>query len=66
MEDSFNKEDTYELDRLISATPASASILDILTASGMDASAEAREAVGEVISAERKLHVGQSIFQGGF
>ena len=42
MEDSFNKEDTYELDRLIAATPASASrpsILDILTASGKDASA---------------------------
>ena len=65
-------EDTYELDRLIQASPGSASILDILTASGMDASAEARVAVGEVISAERKLHVckdlpdvGQSIFQGG-
>ena len=39
MEDAFNKEDTYELDRLIAATPASASILDILTASGKDASA---------------------------
>ena len=67
-------EDTYELDRLIPVTPGSASILDILTAaSGKDSSAEAREAVGEVISAERKLHVckdltdvGQSISQGGF
>ena len=71
MEDAFSMEDTYELDR---ATPGSASILDILTAaSGKDSSAEAREAVGEVISAERKLHVckdltdvGQSIFQGVF
>ena len=32
-------EDTYELDRLIQASPGSASILDILTASGKDASA---------------------------
>ena len=39
MEDAFNKEDTYELDRLIQASPGSASILDILTASGKDASA---------------------------
>ena len=55
MEDAFNKEDTYELDRLIAATPGSASILDILTAaSGKDASAEAREAVGEVHNQCRK------------
>ena len=41
MEDAFNVEDTYELDRLIAATPGSASILDIIAASGEDASAEA-------------------------
>ena len=54
-------EDTYELDRLIGASPASASVLDIIAASGSrtltkEASAEDREAVGEVISVERILH----------
>merc|ERR1719237_1278555 len=51
MEDTM--EDTYELDRLIGAFPASASVLDIIAASASrtlpkEASAEDREAVGEV------------------
>ena len=61
MEDTM--EDTYELDRLIGASPASASVLDIIAASASasrtlpkEASAEDREAVGEVIIEKRKLH----------
>ena len=60
MEDTFNSEntfgmeDTYELDSMIGASPASASVLDIIAASSSrtltkEASAEDREAVGEVI-----------------
>ena len=61
MEGTFGMEDTYELDRLIGASPASASVLHIIAASGSrtltkEASAEEREAVGEVISVERILH----------
>jgi len=44
-------EGTYELDRLIGASPAPASVLDIMTASGSltkEASADYREATGEV------------------
>ena len=33
MENTFGMEDTYELDRLIGASPASASVLDIIAAS---------------------------------
>ena len=50
-------EGTYELDRLIGASPASASVLDIMAASGTkEASADYREATGEVINLEGKLH----------
>ena len=50
-------EGTYELDRLIGASPASASVLDIMAASGTEkASADNREATGEVIHLEGKLH----------
>ena len=50
-------EGTYELDRLIGASPASASVLDIMAASGTKkASADNREATGEVIHLEGKLH----------
>ena len=56
VENTFGMEDTYELDRLIGASPASASVLDIIAASSREASAEDREAVGEVIIVERKLH----------
>ena len=61
MENTFGMEDTYELDRLIGASPASASVLDIIAASAnrtlpKEASAEDREAVGEVIIEKRKLH----------
>ena len=60
-ENTFGMEDTYELDRLIGASPASASVLDIIAASSSrtltkEASAEDREAVGEVIIEKRKLH----------
>merc|ERR1719237_1577031 len=55
MENTFGMEDTYELDRLIGASPASASVLDIIAAAASasrtlpkEASAEDREAVGEV------------------
>ena len=48
---------TYELDRLIGASPASASVLDIMAASGTkEASAAYRKATGEVIHLEGKLH----------
>ena len=71
VEDTFNTEntfgmeppleDTYELARLLGASPASASVLDIIAASSSrtltkEASAEDREAVGEVIIEKRKLH----------
>ena len=52
-------EGTYELDRLIGASPAPASVLDIMTASGSstrEASADYREATGEVIHLEGKWH----------
>ena len=60
-------EGTYELDRLVGASPASASVLDIMAASGADiiaasgartkeASADYREATGEVIHLEGKSH----------
>ena len=60
-ENTFGMEDTYELDRLIGASPASASILDIIAASASrtlpkEASAEDMEDVVEVIIVERKLH----------
>ena len=62
-ENTFGMEDTYELDSMIGASPASASVLDIIAASASasrtlpkEASAEDREAVGEVIIVERKLH----------
>ena len=61
-EDTFGMEDTDELDGFIGASTAFASVLDIITASGLplpltkEASAEDREAVREVISAERELH----------
>ena len=46
-------EGTYELDRLIRASPASASVLDIMAASGT----RTKEAsTGEVIHLEGKLH----------
>ena len=61
MENTFGMEDTYELDRLIGASTASASVIDIIAASASrtlpkEAFAEDREAVGEVIIVERKLH----------
>ena len=34
MENTFNMEDSYELDQLVAASPASASVLDIFAASG--------------------------------
>ena len=40
MENTFGMEDTYELDRLIGASPASASVLDIIAASATTAGAE--------------------------
>ena len=50
-------EGTYELDSFIGASPASASVLDIMAASGTkEASADYREATGEVIHLEGKLH----------
>ena len=60
-ENTFGMEDTYELDRLIGASPASASVLDIIAASASrtlpkEASAEDMEGVVEVIIVERKLH----------
>ena len=68
MEDTFNMENTfgmgntYELDCLIGASPASASVLDIIAASASasrtlpkEASAEDREAVGEVIIEKQML-----------
>ena len=69
-------EGTYELDRLIGASPASASVLDIMAASGTkEASADNREATGEVIHLEGKLHhcnnltgvvIYQYFIKGGF
>ena len=61
VENTFGMEDTYELDRLIGASPASASILDIIAASASrtlpkEASAEDMKGVVEVIIVERKLH----------
>merc|ERR1719331_3777770 len=54
VKNTFGMEDTYELDRLIGASPASASVLAIIAASASasrtlpkEASAEDREAVGE-------------------
>ena len=49
-------EGTYELDRLIGASPASASVLDIMAASGTkEASADYRGATGEVIHFRREI-----------
>ena len=61
MENTFGMEDTYELDRLIGASPASASVLDIIAASSSrtltkEASADYREATGEVLHLEGKSH----------
>mgnify|MGYP007015865944 CR=1 FL=1 len=58
-ENTFGMEDTYELDRLIGASPASASVLDIIAASAKEASWRPWrpwEAGGKVIIVERKLH----------
>ena len=61
-------EGTYELDRLIGASPAPASVLDIMTASGSltkEASADYREATGEVIYLEGKSHRCDNLTGGG-
>ena len=62
-------EGTYELDRLI-GSPASASVRDIMAASGArtltkEASADYREATGEVIHLEGKSHRCDNLTGGG-
>ena len=48
MEDAFNMEDTYELDRLIAATPGSASIASIASFADSDTRHQEKVAMEEV------------------